>query len=86
MSFTAMTYRVLIASPSDLPEERAAATDAITHSIRAWCRAGVFPTCLRADSACVHCTQCLQGLHSSIGSGISLATHRWSYVCAVLVL
>ena len=29
MSFSSETYRVLIASPSDLPEEREAATDAI---------------------------------------------------------
>jgi hypothetical protein len=29
MSFKSETYRVLIASPSDLPEERQAATDAI---------------------------------------------------------
>lgn len=29
MSFSSQTYRVLIASPSDLPEERQAATDAV---------------------------------------------------------
>ena len=55
MSFRAETYRVLIASPSDLAEEREAATEAIKNMLWPWsCRSTNFLPELRGCSVFVH--------------------------------